>query len=290
MSNKLKYAALLLSLSVVGASSCYAEDSKMATPAKGPVVLSDSNTVVLNMPIMGPSVSKVILAAQEKDLALPAGQPLYLFIDSPGGSIVDGMEMIQALQGLGREIKTITSFSASMAFITVQSLGERIVTPSGVLMSHHAAGGMDGIIPGSMDTRYHFWNQYIDDVLVPVAKRLGMTVKELHEKDQNEWWTSGSHAVQAKTADAVRLVQCDKSLSGSRVEEFQTFFGPVEVTFAKCPLIKTPLAISFKNIKYQQMSAVEVRDFDKAIQEFFYDKNAFTEDFIVTNKQQNIFK
>jgi len=118
------------------------------------VEITAENSVVLRGAMTELSTSKVLSEIILKDRDLPAGEPLYLYIDSPGGEIVSGTQMIEGIKGLSREVITITQFSASMAFITVQSLGKRLIMPSGVLMSHRAKGGVEGQIPGEMDTRY----------------------------------------------------------------------------------------------------------------------------------------
>jgi len=303
MSSKLWCTALLSSVLLSSAAQAGKPDSKSTnttqvvapltnvTSTNGDIVeLNDSNTVVLNQEVTSSSISKVLSAAIEKSGNLPPGQPLYLFIDSPGGSIVAGLDLIQGLAGLGREVKTVTSFSASMAFITVQSLGERIVMPSGVLMSHHAAGGVEGNIPGNIDTRYNFWKKFLDDALIPVAKRLGMSVEELHQKDEKEWWTSGPEAIAQHTADTVKLVRCDKSMSGSYVEQVNTMFGPVTVTYAKCPLIKAPLAVSFGNVHKETMSVFEIRDLEQSVHEYLYNKEDFAEDYMTNPHLREMFK
>ena len=135
------------------------------------------------------TVSKLIQEATEKSMKLPDGEPLYLFISSPGGEIVAGQHLISALKGLGREVKTITSFSASMAFMTVRGLGERLVTRDGVLMSHRPRGGMKGQFPGELETQLAFLKKYTNMLLEIEANRIGLTADEMQKKYYDEWWT-----------------------------------------------------------------------------------------------------
>ena len=274
------YSALLAGL----ATSAWAQEKTNV------VVLSEENTVVLHSVMTDDTTSKVLAEILEKDASLAAGKPIYLFLDSPGGSVVAGLDMIQGIQGLGREVKTITSFAASMAFITVQSLDERIIMPHGVLMSHRAKGGVDGQIPGEMDSRYWFWKKYLNNALKQTAKRLGMSVEQLQNKHRDEWWTSGSNAVAEHTSDRVALVKCDSSLVGTMQEEVQTLFGPLKVTWSKCPLVKSPLKIDMKGIAVKKMNALERQDFDIAIKELFFDQPGLLRDFVMSGKYARWFK
>src|SRR5579859_4879597 len=99
------------------------------------IVLSKENTLVLNSEVNGESVGKIIADAKQLDKGLNTlkskikgeKKPLYLFLNTPGGSIQSGLEMIEALNGLGRPTHTVTLFAASMGFQIAQNLGDRYV-------------------------------------------------------------------------------------------------------------------------------------------------------------------
>src|ERR1700692_1248743 len=109
------------------------------------VVLSKDNTVVLSGEVDEKTASEVIPKARALSQQYFQGnKPLYLFLNTPGGSIQIGLEIIEALKGLGRPINTVSLFSASMGFQIVQGLSERLVLSNGILMSHRAAGQISG--------------------------------------------------------------------------------------------------------------------------------------------------
>lgn len=253
------------------------------------VVLSDKNTVIMRYAFTDESVSKVIVELLQKSAALPPNEPLYLFMDTPGGSVTAGMDLIQAVKGLGREVKTITAFAASMGFMTVQNLGERIIMPYGVLMSHRASGGVQGQIPGEIDTRYVFWKTYLKRMASDVAERLDMSVEEYEAKHWNEWWISGEDAVSEDVADTLANVKCDGSMSGVTKETVSTLFGPLNVTWSKCPLVKAPLSVTMANIKFTTMSDSEKKGYLEAVSAYFYNKQEFLRDYIITGKYNRIF-
>src|SRR5690606_34734477 len=117
------------------------------------------------------------------------------------------------------------------------------------------------------------------------AKRLGMEVKAYEDKIVNEYWVYGYDAVNEKAADEQVLAKCGESLNGSDVVEFQTFFGPVKVTFSKCPLIKEPESIDFGRILEANRGEVE-----RTVRMSLSDKRRFVNEYITTSRFGEIFK
>lgn len=222
-----------------------AKASSNGTASPQVVRLEKKNTLVMRQVFTEDSVSAVQQAALQLSAAAGASDTIYLYLDTPGGSIVDGSHLINTLKALPQEVKTITSFSASMGFITAESLGERLSLPDGVYMSHRAKIGLQGQIPGEINTRLHFWENATSDIETTMATRLGLTLPAYQNLIREEYWVSGEEAVKAKVADKVVLVSCAQDLSGTTDTTIQTMFGPIKVTYSDCPLISAPLAISF---------------------------------------------
>lgn len=252
------------------------------------IVLKSENTVVLRGAVSVDSVSTTIAAILKKDRELPEGKPIYLVIDSPGGDIVAGLDLIQAVKAMDREVKTVSIFAASMGFMIVQNLGERIVTPNTLMMSHRARGGVSGNIPGEIDVSYKFWSKYVLEALDGTAKRLNMTKDELTRKHYDEWWIHGKTAPEEGVADTVVLVQCGDDMSGVQNSVVNTFFGPIKVTWSKCPLVRTPLKTDFSET--EDMDDFEQKMFNKAVHMNLYDRERYLQEFIISGKSDGVFK
>lgn len=206
------------------------------------VTLTLDNTIAINDEFDGHSVANIIKKARELDARIPSGDALYLVINSPGGSIEDGLELIENLSNLKRPVITINLFSASMGFQTAQALGDRYITKMGTLMSHRATGGFYGQMPGSLGTRYAF---YLKRVLTldqnAVRRSKGKLTKESYATlIQDEYWCNGQDCIDQGLADKIVSPQCDKSLTGvTSVSVFQALMGAVVEIFAdydNCPL------------------------------------------------------
>jgi len=232
--------------------------SSSAKTADGPevVVLTSQNTIILNSEVNGESVSKVISQAKKLDLALSGlkerasgKKPLYLFLNSPGGSIQAGLELIEAMQGLDRKVNTITLFAASMGFQIAQNLDERLILKNGVLMSHHAAGEFQGqfggVSPSQVDSRYQLWLDRVRELDEQTVKRTNgkQTYKSYTEAYDHEMWMTGAKSVAGGYADRIVTVKCDSSLSGVSAHS-ATFMGlPVQYELDNCPINTSPQGV-----------------------------------------------
>ena len=211
--------------------------------------MTADNTVNLNGEIDDQSVATTIQALQKLDSKYKSNKPIYLFIYSPGGSIQAGLELIEAAKGLNRPVNTVTMFGASMAFQTVQNLGQRLILKNGVLMSHRAAGEFQGYFggqaPSQLDSRYGFWVQRTKELDEQTVKRTNgkQTMASYQKQYAEETWLTGSQSVEEGYADNVVTVRCDNSLNGTETKT-GNFMG-IEFTYeiSNCPLITAPLNV-----------------------------------------------
>lgn len=252
------------------------------------LVLQKKNTLSLKLPVTEQTVSHIQQQVIEMSNTLSKTDTIYLYLDSPGGDVVAGMALISTLKGLPQEVKTITSFSASMAFITVQSLGERLILNNGILMSHRMTMGEEGQTPGEFNVRSLFFEDIGAELAQMSAKRMGLNFETYQNLVHDEYWVKGSRAVKANAADKVVNVSCSADLSGTHEESLQTFMGSVTVTFSNCPLVVAPLNVDFSGFGTSYgASEFEVDKVKRTIYEAIVNKKEFVNDEVI---QQNYFK
>lgn len=218
------------------------------------ILLTERNVVSFNKAFTSEYVAKKQLEIFSKNALLAKSDPIYLVMDTPGGSVSAGLSFLDSLKSLKRPIHTITLFAASMGYQVVQELGTRYITPSGTLMSHRGAiSGMAGQVPGELNSRLGYIQGLLEQMNVRAAGRLKTDVEVYKASIVNELWIFGQQAVNTGNADAVANVSCDKKLSaGKYSEQFNTLFGKVDVVFSKCPLVSGPIDFSFsREFKYK---------------------------------------
>jgi ATP-dependent Clp protease, protease subunit len=220
------------------------------------IVLNENNHINFNEKVTDEFVAKKQLELFTKNNLLFKNEPLYIVLDTPGGSVVAGLSFIDNLKSLGRPIHTITIFAASMGYQIVQEMGTRYITPSGTLMSHRGAiSGMSGQVPGELNSRLDHIGKLLEGMNVRAAARLKMSLSAYKQSIVNELWSFGQQSVDTNQADAVASVSCSKSLLGkTEKKNLQSFFGSVEVEFSKCPIISGPVSIKFgKEVKREHI-------------------------------------
>ena len=234
---------LLFPLSSVSGSSSKSNEKDI-------VVLSKDNTVVLSGKVSGDSVGAVMLKVKELNrIHFSSKKPIYLFLNTPGGEIESGLEMLESLRGSIRRVDTITIFSASMGFQIVQNLGERLIVKNGIMMSHRAAGEISGYFggqaPSQMDSRYNLWLSRIKEMdQQTVSRTYGKQTLESYQKSYaDELWLTGNQSVEQGYSDRLVVVRCDSSLDGVTTHTINFLGLMVDYDLDNCPLNTSPMNI-----------------------------------------------
>lgn len=232
------------------------------------IILNEDNTVILREAINYSTVAKAQVKLFELAKKNPAND-LYLFLDSPGGSVAAGGLLIDTINSIPNKVHTISAFSASMAYITVQSLGKRYVLPSAVLMSHRAyIGGLKGTFE-QVDSLTDMLKEMVKEHDLTCSKRVGLTYHAYKTLIHDDHWMTASQAVKTGHADAVAKVICDKSLQGTYKERQFSLFGAYDVTFSKCPLVRG--FIKYKPVR-RYMHKRDVMELNKQLQKRYFDR------------------
>ena len=159
-----------------------------------------------------------------------------------GMKIVD---LIKSLEKSGRQVSCISDFSASMAFIILQSCPRRLATFSSILMQHQMSLGLEGNIE-NVNTYLNFIKDIDVELNKLQADKIGMDPSEFKDKIENDWWIHGPDAKKKSVVDDIVLIKCHPELNGKyEVLNVSTMFGPVELKYTKCPLSRYPVNVGF---------------------------------------------
>jgi len=240
-----KLLSIFMLFIMLGCCPCFSTVLKTNT-----IVLTETNTIVLNDEVNQLSIGKLLHEAAQLDQIGLSSDPIYLILDTPGGSIVSGLTAIEFLQNLRRPVHTITIFAASMGFHMAQSLGTRYTITHGTFMSHKASGGFFGEFGDGMsqlDSRYGLWLrkiQKMDEIVVERTKGK-QTMESYRAAIQNELWLNGWEAVVQGYADKVEKISCNATLLKNTTIHKVSFMGfIINLEFSQCPLNTYPISVT----------------------------------------------
>lgn len=210
------------------------------------IVLTTQNTVVFRGTVDGGSIT--VAQMELVKLVKARGQakyPIYLVLDSGGGSIIAGDAFIQFAKTI-QNLETISIFAASMASGIVEALpGRRLITANGMMMFHRAKGQFEGQFEeGEVESQLALWKTVVRNMEQVNADRMSLPLAEYKAKVVNEYWLYGKQAVTEKVADAVIDIACTAPLIESRTTILvRSFFGSATLNFSGCPLFRAPVGV-----------------------------------------------
>lgn len=212
--------------------------------ANSPLIhLKSDNTLMLNDVVTQESVAKIMVQARKMDQTLfSSDDPIYLVLNTPGGDVEAGIALTRFLNGLRRPVETITIFAASMGFQIAQQLKTRHIVKHGVLMSHHAKGGLEGEFggqqPAQIDTRLAHYTALVKALDEQTVRRTKgkQTLESYTKAYDHELWVLDEAAVEQGYADDSVDVRCDRSIQGTELHSTDFMGIPIEYETDKCPL------------------------------------------------------
>lgn len=225
---------LFLTLSSLVSARTYTK-SKVPTLA-----LNENNHVLIRGTVNTKSMSKAIEDLYKISARIPNSSPIYVILDSGGGSIVAGMTFLDAIAAIPQPVHTISMFSFSMAYSIAQRGIKRYILPHGITGQHRAKGTFSGqFASGEVESQLAFWTSIIKESVEYEASRMSISPEEFEKRIKDEMWLFGKNAVKEKAMDGLLNISCSAKLKNKRIKyTVDTFFGPISYTQSACPLLK----------------------------------------------------
>ena len=132
---------------------------------------------------------------------------INMYINSPGGSVVDGLGLIDTMNYINCNVSTTCiGMAASMGAVLLSNgtLGKRFVLPHSRVMIHQVSSGMRGTV-SDMEIEFEQTKRCKQDVYEILAKNTGKSFEEMEKLcDRNNWFI-GQEAVDLHIADRVLI-------------------------------------------------------------------------------------
>ncbi len=144
-----------------------------------------------------------------KLLLLAAEDPkkdIYLYINSPGGSITAGMAIYDTMQFVPNDIVTVgIGMAASMGqfLLSAGTKGKRYITPNARVLLHQPSGGFGGTA-SDIQTQAELINDMKKRLAEITAAATGKTAEQVSKDGDRDRWFSAQEALDYGFVDHIR--------------------------------------------------------------------------------------
>lgn len=130
---------------------------------------------------------------------------IKLYINSPGGSVYDGLAIYDTIQYISPDVQTIgIGLQASMGAFLLSSgaRGKRFVLPNSRIMIHQPSSGTQGKVTDQEITLKEsiYLKKRLNEIL---AKNTGQPIAKIEKDADRDFWMSGEEAVKYGLIDEV---------------------------------------------------------------------------------------
>ena len=130
---------------------------------------------------------------------------IKLYINSPGGSVYDGLAIIDTMNYISPDVQTIgVGLQASMGamLLACGAKGKRFVLPNARIMIHQPSSGTEGKVTDQEITLRE--SVYVKKKLIEIfAKQTGKSVEQVEKDMDRDNWMSAEEALEYGIIDEV---------------------------------------------------------------------------------------
>lgn len=146
-----------------------------------------------------------VLVAQLLYLSSISEDDIHIYINSPGGSVIDGLSVIDTMNFIKNDVATTcVGMAASMGAVLLSNgtKGKRIVLPHSRVMIHQVSDAIRGTF-SDMKIEFEQTERCKKDIYNILSKNIGKSYEEIEQLcDRNNWFV-GQEAVDLGIADKV---------------------------------------------------------------------------------------
>lgn len=165
--------------------------------------LLDDRIIMLNEDINEYSTNLVM--SQMLYLASVSDEDITLYVNSPGGSVHDGLQIIDTIRTIKPEVATIvTGLAASMGFAIASSgaKGKRYALPNAQFMAHQVSAGTYGNVQDMTASFEH--TKKLNTLLMDIiGENCGITGKKLKKLTERDLWLDATEAIKFGVIDKI---------------------------------------------------------------------------------------
>ncbi|WP_316250695.1 ATP-dependent Clp protease proteolytic subunit [Protaetiibacter sp. SSC-01] len=147
----------------------------------------------------------LLLAAEDPE------KDIYLYINSPGGSITAGMAIYDTMQFIPNDVVTVgIGMAASMGqlLLTAGTKGKRYITPNARVLLHQPHGGFGGTA-SDIQTQAQLILDMKRRLAEITAAQTGKSVEQINADGDRDRWFTAEEALEYGFVDHIRASAAD---------------------------------------------------------------------------------
>ena len=196
------------------------------------ITLTEDNHVSIKHTISSTTASKFI-----NDIEKIEKKSIYIYINSPGGSVHEGEKIIQYMEykkHTNYTLLCIAHRAHSMAFHIYQHCTHRYVLPSSTIMQHQISLEINGQLQNIQN--YIKTIEQINQRFIEIESKKLKISKDLYKsRISTDWWLYGNEIVDEKAGDIlISAIGCHKNLMKNNTD---IVVGSEIIIVSDCPLI-----------------------------------------------------
>lgn len=130
---------------------------------------------------------------------------IFLYINSPGGSVYDALAIFDTMNYISNDVQTVgigIQASAAAFLLSSGAKGKRFVLPHASVMIHQPSSGTRGkVTDQEIDLKESLRVKALLESIM--AKNTGQKAEKIHEDMERDKWLTAEEAVKYGIADAV---------------------------------------------------------------------------------------
>lgn len=133
------------------------------------------------------------------------GKDIFLYINSPGGSVYDALAVYDTMQYVKSDIQTVgigVQASAAAFLLSSGAKGKRFLLPHATVMIHQPSSGTRGkVTDQEIDLREALRvKRLLEEIM---AKNTGQKLEKIHRDMERDFWMDSEEAKKYGVVDAV---------------------------------------------------------------------------------------
>ena len=146
-----------------------------------------------------------LIVAQLLYLDSISDKDITLYINSPGGSVYDGLQVVDTIRAIKSKVSTVVlGLAASMGFVIAGAgtKGMRKAHENASFMMHQISTGMEGEINGLITSLEH--SKLLNKRLMKImAENTGQSIKKITRDSSKDYWLDSEEAIAYGVCDEI---------------------------------------------------------------------------------------